>query len=154
MSFLNFFLAIAGGNTGSSSGSSGGFIEWISNNMFLIIIAIFAIMIFSSYRKNKRQENEEKQKLEDLRVGDEVTTRGGIIGKVVSIKGETFVLETTRDKTKIRFMKWAVMSIDVKASDIAAQIIEANKNAPAAPAQQKREGTKNPNTSKKKSKKK
>ena len=55
-----------------------------------------------------------------LDVGDEVTTIGGIIGKVVSIKGETFVLETTRDKTKIRFLKGAIRSVDVKMSDIVA----------------------------------
>ena len=55
-----------------------------------------------------------------LAVGDEVTTIGGIIGKVVSIKEETFVLETTREKTHIRFLKGAVRSVDVKIADIAA----------------------------------
>ena len=63
---------------------------------------------------------------DSLAVGDEVTTIGGIIGKVVSIKGETFVLETTKDKTKIRFLKGAIRSIDVKAMDLAAQALEAN----------------------------
>ena len=53
----------------------------------------------------------------NLQVGDEVTTIGGIIGKVVSIKEETFVLETTRDRTRIRFLKTAVSRIDVKAED-------------------------------------
>ena len=57
---------------------------------------------------------------ESLAVGDEVTTIGGIIGKVISIKEETFVLETTKDRTKIRFLKGAVRSIDVKIADIAA----------------------------------
>ena len=63
---------------------------------------------------------------DSLAVGDEVTTIGGIIGKIVSIKGETFVLETTKDKTKIRFLKGAVRSVDVKAADIAASVIEGN----------------------------
>ena len=67
-----------------------------------------------------------------LQVGDEVTTIGGIIGKVVSIKGETFVLETTKDKTKIRFLKGAIRTVDVKAADVAAQVIEANKEADEA----------------------
>ena len=68
-----------------------------------------------------------------LAVGDEVTTIGGIIGKVVSIKGETFVLETTKDRTKIRFLKGAIRSVDVKAADLAAATIEA-KEAEAAEA--------------------
>ena len=62
-----------------------------------------------------------------LEVGDEVTTIGGIIGKVVSIKEQTFVLETTKDKTKIRFLKGAIRTVDVKASDLAAQVIDAAK---------------------------
>ena len=49
-----------------------------------------------------------------LMVGDEVTTIGGIIGKIVSIKEETFVLETTRDHTRIRFLKTAIRSVDVR----------------------------------------
>ena len=60
----------------------------------------------------------------NLAVGDEITTIGGIIGKVISIKGETFVLETTKDKTKIRFLKGAVRNVDVKAADIAASVLE------------------------------
>jgi preprotein translocase subunit YajC len=70
-----------------------------------------------------------------LAVGDEVTTIGGIIGKVVSIKGETFVLETTKDRTKIRFLKAAVRSVDVKAADIAVAVMEqkqASENTEAA----------------------
>ena len=67
-------------------------------------------------------------------VGDEVTTIGGIIGKVVSVKDETFVLETTKDKTKIRFLKGAIRSIDVCAADLAAQIMSA-KEAEAAEAE-------------------
>ena len=42
------------------------------------------------------------------------------------------VLETTKDKTKLRFLKGAIRSVDVKAADIAAQVIEANKEAEAA----------------------
>jgi preprotein translocase subunit YajC len=75
-------------------------------------------------RPQKKQEKKDNEMRNSLAVGDEVTTIGGIIGKVVSIKGETFVLETTKDKTKIRFLKGAVRSVDVKAADIAAAVLE------------------------------
>jgi preprotein translocase YajC subunit len=75
-------------------------------------------------RPQKKQEKKDAAMRDALQVGDEVTTIGGIIGKVVSIKGETFVLETTKDKTKIRFLKGAIRSVDVKAADIAAQVLE------------------------------
>ena len=52
-----------------------------------------------------------------LTVGDEITTIGGLIGKIVSIKDETCVIETTHERTKIRILKSAVSRVDVKAED-------------------------------------
>jgi preprotein translocase subunit YajC len=83
-------------------------------------------------RPQKKQEKKDAEMRDALQVGDEVTTIGGIIGKVISIKGETFVLETTKDKTKLRFLKGAIRTVDVKAADIAAAVMEA-KEAEATP---------------------
>ena len=47
-----------------------------------------------------------------LEIGDEVTTIGGIVGRVVAIKEDTFVLETGSDRTKIRFRRAAIQSIE------------------------------------------
>ena len=99
------------------------------------IIALFVIMYFMMIRPQKKQERKDAEMRNALAVGDEVTTIGGIIGKVVSIKGETFVLETTKDKTKIRFLKGAIRSVDVKAADLAAQVME-TQAAEAAPAEE------------------
>ena len=52
-----------------------------------------------------------------LEVGDEITTIGGIIGKIVSIKEETCMIETGHDRMKIRILKSAVRCVDVKAED-------------------------------------
>ena len=84
------------------------------------IVFLFVIMYFFMIRPQKRQQQEDAMMRDSLAVGDEVTTIGGIIGKVVSIKEETFVLETTKDRTKIRFLKGAIRTIDVKIADIAA----------------------------------
>ena len=84
------------------------------------IVFLFVIMYFFMIRPQKRQQQQDAMMRDSLAVGDEVTTIGGIIGKVISIKEETFVLETTKDRTKIRFLKGAVRSIDVKIADIAA----------------------------------
>ena len=53
----------------------------------------------------------------NLQVGDEITTIGGVIGKIVSIKEETITIETSHDRTKIRFLRSAVRCVDVKAED-------------------------------------
>ena len=101
-------------------GNSGG--GWI----YIVMIVIIVGMFFFMSRSQKKRDREAQQMRDSLAVGDEVTTIGGIIGKVVSVKGETFVLETTKDKTKIRFLKGAIRSVDVKAADIAAAVLEAN----------------------------
>ena len=92
----------------------------------IMIVVLFVVLYFFMIRPQKKQEKKDAAMRDALAVGDEVTTIGGIIGKVVSIKGETFVLETTKDKTKIRFLKGAIRTVDVKAMDIAAAVIEGN----------------------------
>ena len=96
----------------------------------IVTFAMIGVMILVFYffiiRPQKKQEQKDSEMRSSLAVGDEVTTIGGIIGKVISIKEETFVLETTRDKTKIRFLKGAIRSIDVKAADIAATVAADN----------------------------
>ena len=106
-----------------SSESSGGF-NWLSIGM---IVLLFVMLYFFMIRPQKKQQKRDDEMRGALQVGDEVTTIGGIIGKVISIKGDTFVLETTKDKTKIRFLKGAIRTVDVKAADIAAQGMEANQ---------------------------
>ena len=85
--------------------------------MFIPLILIFVAMYFFMIRPQKKQEKEANKMRDELSVGDEITTIGGIIGKVVSIKDETLVLETTKDRTRIRILKSAVSRVDVKAED-------------------------------------
>ncbi len=80
-------------------------------------ILIFVAMWFFMIRPQKKQEKEANAMRENLMVGDEITTIGGIIGKVVSIKDETCVIETTKDRTRIRILRTAISRVDVKAED-------------------------------------
>ena len=104
----------------------------------LTLVAFGLVFYFLFLRPQKKRDQEATDMRNSLAVGDEVTTLGGIIGKVISIKEETFVLETTKDKTKIRFHKGAVRSIDVKIADVvAAQQTETETPAEEAPAEEK-----------------
>ena len=85
--------------------------------MIVYVVAIVAFFYFFMIRPQKKQEKEANRMRDELTVGDEITTIGGIIGKVVSIKDETLVLETTKDRTRIRILKTAVSRVDVKAED-------------------------------------
>ena len=106
---LNFLLE------GGQGGSDGGI--WTT---VIMIAVLFLFLYFFMIRPQKKQEKRDAEMRDSLAVGDEVTTIGGIIGKVVSIKEETFVLETTKEKTHIRFLKGAIRSVDVKISDVTA----------------------------------
>lgn len=88
--------------------------SWIS---IVMIVVMFALVYFFMIRPQKKQEKEVNSMRNALVVGDEITTIGGIIGKIVSIKDETLVLETSRDGTKIRILKSAVRCVDVHAED-------------------------------------
>ncbi len=91
---------------------------------WIIMLVLLVGMFFFMSRSNKKKEKEAANMRDSLQVGDEVTTIGGIIGKVVSIKDETFVLETTKAKTQIRFLKGAIRSVDVKIADVTAAALE------------------------------
>ena len=83
----------------------------------IMIALLFVAMYFFMIRPQKKQEKETNDMRNNLQVGDEITTIGGIIGKIISIKDETILIETSKDKTKIRLLKTAVRSVDVKAED-------------------------------------
>lgn len=82
-----------------------------------IIVVMFVAMYFFMIRPQKKQEREINNMRDNLQVGDEITTIGGIIGKIVSIKEETLMIETGHDRTKIRILKTAVRNVDVHAED-------------------------------------
>ena len=92
-------------NTGSSLG----------NILTLLMIPLLlVIMYFVMIRPQRKQEKEAANMRNSLSVGDEITTIGGIIGRVVNVKEDTFVLETTKERTRIRFERTAIKRIDRK----------------------------------------
>ncbi len=88
-----------------------------SYGTIIILVLMVVFFYFFLIRPQKKQEKEFNNMLNELQPGDEITTKGGIIGKIVSIKEETMVIETSRDRTKIRLLKSAVSKVDVKAED-------------------------------------
>lgn len=85
--------------------------------MVVMLVGLGVVFYFFVLRPQKKQEKQQAQMMNELSVGDEVTTIGGIIGRVVRIKDETCVIETSKDGTKIRILKSAIKTVDVKAED-------------------------------------
>ena len=74
----------------------------------LIMVALFAVMYFILIRPQKKKEKEQKAMQNDLRIGDEVVTIGGIVGLVVKTTEDTVVIECGGDRSRIRMKKWAI----------------------------------------------
>ncbi|WRS28252.1 preprotein translocase subunit YajC [Oscillospiraceae bacterium MB08-C2-2] len=72
--------------------------------------AIFAVFYFIMIRPQKKREKEIQEMRSRLDVGDEIITSGGIIGRVVSIKEDTILIETGSDRSKIRIARWAIQA--------------------------------------------
>ena len=89
------------------------------NSLVTIVMLLLVVVFFYFFliRPQKKQEKAANDMRNNLHVGDEITTIGGVIGQIVSIKEETITIETSKDRTKIRFLRSAVRSVDVKAED-------------------------------------
>lgn len=80
--------------------------------LFGTMILMVALLYFLIYRPQKKQEKKDAAMRNSLEIGDQVTTIGGVIGRVVAIKDDTFVLETGSDRVKIRFTKTAIGAVE------------------------------------------
>ena len=83
---------------------------WYQYSSILMLVFIFVIMYFLLIRPQRKREKEEQKMRNDLRVGDEIVTIGGIICRVVNVKEDLIIAETGADRTKLSLKKWAVQS--------------------------------------------
>ena len=75
----------------------------------LIIVALYFIMIRPQSKKRKKEDAMRK----GAQIGDEITTIGGVCGRIVAIKDdETVIVETGTDRSKLRIKRWAIGSVD------------------------------------------
>ena len=84
-----------------------GYISLVFTMALMLVLLYFMI-----YRPQKKQEKKDAAMRKSLEIGDQVTTIGGVIGRVVAIKDDTFVLETGADRIKIRFLKTAISAVE------------------------------------------
>ncbi len=82
--------------------------------MSYTIIIMLVVLVIILYLVMIRPENKKKKATEEMRnnlkVGDVITTIGGIVGTICAIKEETIVIETGADRVRIEFAKWGVSS--------------------------------------------
>lgn len=113
MSLLQIQLltsCVGAAQQGAAEGEQGGFQWWI----IVIYVAIFAALYFFLIRPNSKKKKAEEEMRNNIEVGDDITTIGGIVGKIVAIKEDedAYIIETGSDRVKMKFKKWAISSVD------------------------------------------
>lgn len=84
--------------------------------IIVIYVAIFALLYFVMIRPSSKRKKQEQALRDNIEIGDDITTIGGIQGRIIAIKEdeESFVIETGPDRTKMKFKKWAISSVDTE----------------------------------------
>ena len=92
----------AGGET-DAAGATGSIFSLVVT--FGLMIVLFYFLLIRPENKRKKQVNEMRS---SLQVGDEITTIGGVVGKIVSIKDDIVVIETGADRVRVELARWAI----------------------------------------------
>lgn len=149
-------MNMAGGTAASGSAASGS--QGGSFGMIIMLVAMFAIMYFLMIRPQKKKQKEEQAMRDNIQVGDEITTIGGIVGRVVTVKDDgkdnTLIIETGADKTKMKIARWAVGTNNTATEKLEAEREAAKEAAEAEKLARMEESKSKSEARRKKSKKK
>ena len=80
-------------------------------SMILMMVIMIAVFYFFMIRPENKRKKKAQEMRDNLAVGDTVTTIGGIIGKVVNVKENAIVIETSEDRVRMQLTKWSVSSV-------------------------------------------
>ena len=89
-------------------------ILWTVIPLGLMLVFFYFLLI----RPEKKRAKKEKEMRENLQVADEVVTIGGIIGRVLSVKDDTVLIETGSDRNRIRVLRTAIAENRTKHDDV------------------------------------
>ena len=102
--------------------------------MLVVMLGVFYFMLIRP--ENKRKKEADKMRAA-VKVGDEIITIGGVVGTVVNVKEDRIVLETSADRVRIEFTKWAISSNESAAAAAKEEARKAEENKAKAKAAKK-----------------
>ena len=86
------------------------------SSTIIMIVVMIGVFYFMLIRPENKRKKEAEQLRSNIKVGDQVTTIGGIVGTVVNVKEDKFVIETSADQVRIEFQKWALSTNETAAA--------------------------------------
>ena len=109
---LNLYLTEQGAATGSAS-------------MILMLVVMVAVFYFLLIRPENKRKKEAEAMRGAVKVGDNVTTIGGVVGDIVSVKDDSVVVETGADRVRVEFAKFAISTNNTAEKEAAKKRAEA-----------------------------
>ena len=91
----------------------------------VVLIILFYFLLIRPQRKRDKAEREMRNSIE---VGDEISTIGGFIGRVVNVKDDVLVIESSSDRTKLKIYRWAIRGKEAPATETVEAPKEADKS--------------------------
>ena len=100
-----------------------------SMTSLIMFVPIVALMYFMMIRPQKKKQKEEQAMRDNLQIGDEITTIGGIIGRIVTVKDDSLIIETGADRNHMKITRWAVSQNNTANEKLAAERAAAKEAA-------------------------
>ena len=99
----------------------------------IMIVVMFAIIYFLMIRPENKRKKQAEEMRNSLKKGDQITTIGGIVGRIVMVTDDTIVIETSDDRVRMELTKWAVSTNNTQQQNAAADKKDkkADKDEPA-----------------------
>ena len=92
----------------------------------MVIVIVFMYLIL--YLPQRRQEKKDTEMRNSIEVGDEISTIGGFIGRVVNVKDDVLIIESSNDRTKLKIYRWAIRGKEAPATETVEAPKEADKS--------------------------
>ena len=105
---LSIFTTVFAEGTAAAPQAAGAPTAMAAIGSFLPFILMILFMYIILIRPQKKKEKAEKAMRDNLQVGDEIVTIGGIYGRVISLKEDTIVIESKSDHSKMTIARWAM----------------------------------------------
>ena len=111
---MNFFYLLEAAN--GAAGAKGSMASSI-----ILMVVLFGGMYFLMIRPQKKQQKKDQEMRDSTQVGDEITTIGGIMGRVVTVKEDSLIIETGADRNKMKITRWAIQTNNTAAEKAKAE---------------------------------
>ena len=100
-------------------------------SLLIPLVLMIALMYFLMIRPENKRKKQAEEMRNRLKKGDQITTIGGIVGKIVQVTDENIIIETSDDRVRMELTKWAVSTNN---SNPPADAKKAKKTAEEEPA--------------------